>query len=98
MPRRVSAVLAIVCCGGVARAELPPAVTVGGTASCPAPAAVARALERPHPRLRVEIGSGGAVQIDVADDGARYVVRAAGGERVLVEGARRCSERATAAA
>ncbi|MDB4965805.1 MAG: hypothetical protein JWN44_1494 [Myxococcales bacterium] len=94
-----AAVIAIALTWGApVRAELPARLVVAGASACPTAAAVARAMERLHPRLRIEVGEGAGERIEIADDGVGYVVRAAGRERMLSDDARRCSERATAAA
>src|SRR5438270_7433912 len=84
----------VVALAAVARAEMPSRVSVGGAGSCPSAASVARALARLHPTL----GTDGGVSVDVVDRGATYEVRADGRVRTLADPARRCSERATAAA
>jgi len=92
--RRLVALLVLVAAPAV-RAEMPARVAVAGEGECPAPAALARALERLHPALRIDDGG---VRVDVFDRGAGYEVRAGERARTLDDPARRCGERATAAA
>ncbi|MCU1283455.1 MAG: hypothetical protein JWM53_7001, partial [bacterium] len=95
---RVSVVVAALGFCAAARAELPSRLVVAGATTCPTAAAVGHAMERLHPKLRVEIGDGDGTRIEISDEGARYVVRAAGRERALGDEGRRCGDRATAAA
>ena len=97
MGRALLVGLAIALVPAPARADMPAHLTVAGEGACPAARAVARELGRLHPQLRVDL-DGDGVRVEVADRGARYEVRAAGGARRLEDGARRCAERATAAA
>jgi hypothetical protein len=85
--------------GAVARAELPSWVTVAGDGQCPTTAALARALESLHPGLHAgPDGDGDGARVEIVDEGATYRVRAGGSERQLRDAARRCDQRATAAA
>jgi hypothetical protein len=97
--RKVVALAVVVVLGAAAspsRAEMPASVAVAGEGDCPAPAALARALARLHPALRID--DGGEVRVAVFDRGGRYEVQAGGRARTLDDPARRCVERATAAA
>jgi hypothetical protein len=109
MPRglRPALVLALASSAAAARAERP-AVAIDGaaSASCPAPEAVAREIASLLPSRRVLLGPAepGAVAVRVVDLGGRYLVEvgehgaARGVERRFDDAARRCAERARAAA
>ena len=86
--------MVVVALSAVARAEMPPRVSVGGDGACPTAPSVARALTELHPTLATD----GGVRVEVLDRGATYEVRADGRVRTLADSARRCGERATAAA
>ena len=86
--------MVVVALSAVARAEMPPRVSVGGDGACPTAPSVARALTELHPTLATD----GGVRVEVLDRGATYEVRADGRVRTLADPARRCGERATAAA
>src|SRR5438874_13061952 len=79
-------------------AEMPPRLSVAGQGACPTAAALAKALERLHPALHADVDGDAGVRVEVVDNGASYEVRAADHTRRLDDDARRCSERATAAA
>jgi hypothetical protein len=98
MARRVCVIAIALSAAASARAEMPARLSVAGQGDCPTAAAVARALERLHPALHAEVDGAGAVRVEVVDGGARYEVRAGEGTRRLEDPARRCGERATAAA
>jgi hypothetical protein len=105
MGRGAPLLLVLVVASG-ARAEMPERLRVAGASECPTVAAVARALARLHPALRIEtgdgargeVGDGAGERVEVVDRGHGYEVRAATGVRRLSDGRRRCRERATAAA
>src|SRR5262245_29634524 len=94
----IAIAIALGAAPSVSRAEMPATVAVAGQGGCPTAAALARALERLHPGLHAEIGGAGAARVEVVDGGSSYEVRAGGGVRRLGDPARRCGERATAAA
>src|SRR5207247_2392750 len=84
-----------------AAAPDPPAsITVGGSGECPARGAVARALAALLPEMRVTPGEAGAggLLVTVGDEGERYRIRIGEVERLLTDAARRCDDRAHAAA
>src|SRR5579871_888246 len=94
MERRLACAVALaVAARAAAATELRVSVTPD---ACPSPKALAGALAHAVPGARVVFDPAGA--IEVIDLGDRYRVKAAGRERQFVDRARRCDERARAAA
>jgi hypothetical protein len=72
-------------------------VSIEGTAHCPSPAALARALADMLPEARIADGDG-ALVVRIDDLGARFRLRVGADTRELADGGRRCEERARQAA
>src|SRR5689334_15407552 len=71
----------------------------GDAAGCPSPRALGEALTRLIPSVEVTSASeAGVFRVEITDLGKRYRLRVGGGDRELAEPARRCEERARAAA
>jgi len=79
-------------------ASASPRFHIRGRASCPAPAALARALADLLPAEPAVGADANAVDVEVQDLGTRYRVVVGGRTRELFDPARRCDERVRAAA
>lgn len=98
MERRALVVIAGMALATAARAEMPARLVVVGGGDCPTAAEVARALGKLHPAVRVTVAGGEGARVEVSDRGGAYEVRAGDKVRRSEDAARRCGERATAAA
>ena len=88
--------LPAVCAGS----EPPGLTIVASPEACPSPAQLAEAFTKflPTHSLRDAPVGAGAIPVEVVDLGARYRVTVASAERQFLDSARRCEERAEAAA